>query len=500
MSLAVIRSRAQRGIDAPPVSVEVHLSAGLPGLSIVGLAETAVKESKERVRSAILNSHLDFPASRITISLAPADLPKEGGRFDLPIAIGILAASGQLGSVALDDYEFVGELALSGELRPIRGALPSALACNRANHRLLLPAANAAEASLSRHNQLFAATHLLEVCAHLHGHQPLEPVSATLPTDTAQHPDLADVIGQHRARRALEVAAAGGHNTLFLGPPGSGKTLLANRMPSILPPLSEERAVEVAAIHSVAGEPRQSFFLPPIRTPHHTASAVALVGGGGHPKPGEISLAHGGILFLDELPEFPRKVLEVLRQPLESGEIHISRVQQNVRYPARFQLIAAMNPCPCGLHGTHSCRCTPDQVQRYRGRVSGPLLDRIDIQVEVQAVAPQHLTRSAPGESSASVRERVSAARERQLRRQQCLNADLNHRLLDELCGLDDAGKALLTSAAERLGLTARGWHRVLKTARTIADLEQSEFVASSHLAEALSYRLDSRPAPMTAP
>lgn len=491
MSLAVVHTRAQRGIDAPPVSVEVHLSAGLPSLSIVGVAETAVKESKERVRSAILNSHLDFPASRITISLAPADLPKEGGRFDLPIAIGILAASGQLGTTQLDQHEFIGELSLSGELRGVRGALPSALASRQARRQLIVPTVNGAEASLSRHSHLFAAAHLLEVCAHLHGHHPLEPLGITLPSDDSQHPDLADVIGQHRARRALEVAAAGGHNILFLGPPGSGKTLLANRMPSILPPLSEEKAVEVAAIHSVAGESRRGFFLPPIRSPHHTASAVALVGGGTHPKPGEISLAHGGILFLDELPEFPRKVLEVMRQPLESGEIHISRVRQSMRYPARCQLIAAMNPCPCGLYGTPNCRCTPDQVQRYRGRISGPLLDRIDIQVEVQAVPPQHLTQALPGEPSAVVRERVCAARERQLERQQCLNAELNHRRLEEICRLDAAGQALLTSAAERLGLTARGWYRVMKTARTIADLERCDTVLSSHIAEALSYRLE---------
>lgn len=491
MSLAIVHTRAQRGIDAPAVTVEVHLSAGLPSLSIVGLAETAVKESKDRVRSAILNSHLDFPASRITISLAPADLPKEGGRFDLPIAIGILAASGQLGDIKLDDYEFIGELALSGELRSIKGALPSALASDRANHQLILPHSNAAEAGLSRHSRLLSARHLLEVCAHLHGHQPLEAVMPSFPEDDSHYPDLADVIGQHRARRALEVAAAGGHNLLFLGPPGSGKTLLANRLPSILPPLTEDRAVEVAAIHSVAGQPRKSFFTPPIRAPHHTASAVALVGGGTYPRPGEISLAHGGVLFLDELPEFPRRVLEVMRQPLESGEIHISRVQHQIRYPARFQLVAAMNPCPCGLHGTHTCRCTPDQINRYRGRISGPLLDRIDIQVDMPAVPHEELASAAPGEASEKVRHRVTAARTRQLQRQQCLNAELGNRTLESVCRLDDQGKSLLATAVERLGLTARSWHRIMKTARTIADLEAIEEVGTAHLAEALSYRLE---------
>ncbi len=491
MSLAIVRSRAQRGIEAPPVTVEVHLSAGLPSLSIVGLAETAVKESKDRVRSAILNSHLDFPASRITISLAPADLPKEGGRFDLPIAIGILAASGQIPLTALEGSEFVGELALSGELRPVTGALPSALACQPLKHRLILPRANGTEAALSGHTGLLPAGHLLEVCAHLHGRQPLTPATSEIPHDDESHPDLADVIGQHRARRALEIAAAGAHNLLFIGPPGSGKTLLASRLPSILPPLEREQAIEVAAIHSVAGLQRRGFHVPPIRAPHHTASAAALVGGGSHPRPGEISLAHHGVLFLDELPEFPRKVLDVMRQPLESGEIHISRVHSRICYPARFQLIAAMNPCPCGLSGSRNCRCTPDQVQRYRGRLSGPLLDRIDLQVEVPALPPQDLATASPGEPSDTVRARVRRARQRQQGRQGCLNTRLGNRELEAVCQLDARGKSLLSAAVDRLGLTARSWHRVMKTARTIADLEGTSTVHPEHLGEALGYRLE---------
>ncbi|HEY1774058.1 MAG TPA: YifB family Mg chelatase-like AAA ATPase [Gammaproteobacteria bacterium] len=494
--LAKVHSRAQAGVDAPSVTVEVHQSNGLPALNIVGLPEAAVRESKDRVRSALINSRFDFPARKLTVNLAPADLPKEGGRFDLPIALGILVASGQLDLEPLKDLEFLGELSLSGELRPVRGALPAALKACKAGRALLLPLDNVDEAALVSGVEILGARHLLDVCAHLTGRQRITPHVSSLNTLHPQYEDLADVRGQHQAKRAVEIAAAGGHSLLFVGPPGTGKSMLASRLPGILPPMTEDEALETAAVASISdsGFGAANWRKRPYRNPHHTASAVALVGGGSFPRPGEISLAHHGVLFLDELPEFDRKVLEVLREPLESGAIIVSRAARQAEFPAAFQLIAAMNPCPCGYLGDPSgrCRCTPDQVQRYRSKVSGPLLDRIDLHVEVPRVAREALRPDTPpdGESSSVVVQRVTTARERQLARSGKPNARLGTREINKHCKPDAAGQLLLERAMEQLGLSARAYHRVLKVARTIADIAGSDAVGSNHVAEAVGYRV----------
>lgn len=492
MSLAQVLSRAQQGIEAPLVSVEAHLANGLPAFTLVGLPEAAVKESRDRVRSALQTCGFEFPARRITLNLAPADLPKEGGRFDLAIALGLLAASGQLPGDCLSSFECLGELALSGQLRPVQGVLPAALATRAAQRTLIVPRGNAEEACLASGLKVLAVDHLLELVAHLQGQQRLDLYqSQGLASKVNDYPDLAEVQGQQAAKRALLVAASGAHNLLMVGPPGTGKTLLASRLPGLLPELSEHEALEVAAVHSlVSSQPLERWPARPFRQPHHSASAPALVGGGSRPQPGEISLAHHGVLFLDELPEFDRKVLEVLREPLENGQIVIARARERVQFPARFQLVAAMNPCPCGYLGDASgrCRCTPDQVQRYRGKLSGPLLDRIDLHIHVAREATR-LEPREQGPSSAEWAARVSAARALQLRRQGCANAHLR---LDELrrhCALTPVDQQWLESACERLKLSLRAAHRLLKVARTLADLEGLGQIERAHLAEALQYR-----------
>ncbi len=495
MSIAIVYARAKLGIDAPLVTVETHLSNGLPSLSIVGLPETAVKESRDRVRSAIINSQFKFPTRRITINLAPADLPKEGGRFDLAIALSILAASKQIPDNAIDKYEFLGELALTGMLRPVQGVLPAALCCANNKRTLIVPKENAEEAVLSQNSKVIAVSNLLEICAHLSGTTIVEPYQRQTSAPTYTHnSDLSDIKGQHQAKRALEIAAAGGHNLIMAGPPGTGKTMLADRMPSILPLLTEAYALEVAAIRSIANQQfnAHNWLIPPFRAPHHTASHVALVGGGSRPKPGEISLAHHGILFLDELPEFDRKVLEVLREPLEAGEIMISRASQQMLFPAKFQLLAAMNPCPCGYQGDsrNKCQCSPEQIRRYRQRISGPLLDRIDIHVEVATNTKELLdTTIKAGEKSATVRQRVIAARKVQQQRQGKLNSAIDTKEIEIYCRLQPSDHNLLLNAIDKLQLSARGYHRILKVARTIADLNQSDSLQTAHLMEAIGYR-----------
>ena len=492
MSLAVLSSRALVGLAAPEVSVEVHLANGLPAFTLVGLPDVEVREARDRVRAALQTSQFEFPQRRITVNLAPADLPKEGGCFDLPIALGILAASGQIPADALAHHEFSGELSLSGELRPVRGALALARQAAERGRTLILPAANAAEAALVQGVTILPAPSLLAVVAHLCRHTPLEPYAGPPLAPPPAYPDLADVKGQVQARRALEVAASGQHSLLFYGPPGTGKSMLAQRLPGLLPPLSDAEALETAAIHSVEGSFRPARWRQrPIRAPHHSASTAALVGGGSTPRPGEISLAHNGVLFLDELPEFDRRVLEALREPLESGHITISRAARRAEFPARFQLVAAMNPCPCGFHGHPDgrCRCTPEQIARYRGKLSGPLLDRIDLLLEVPMLPVADLQAAPAGEASAAVRERVARCRQLQLARQGKPNAGLAGAEIDAFCQPDAAGSKLLQSAIERLGLSARGYHRILKVARTIADMNAAPTVGAAHVAEAIQSR-----------
>ena len=490
MSLAVVRSRALVGIRAPAVTVEVHLGPGLPTFTIVGLPDAEVREAKDRVRAALNQARFEFPARRITVNLAPADLPKDSSRLDLPIALGILAASGQLPAGALEGHEFAGELSLTGELRPVRGALAMAFAAR--GRAFVLPEQNAGEAALSGDGNILPARSLLEVCSHLRGECLLSRYVGKIEKRVPTFPDMADVKGQCHAKRALEVAAAGGHSLLMIGPPGAGKSMLAARFPGLLPMLGEDEALEVAAIHSAAGR-----FTPaqwgerPYRTPHHTASAIALVGGGGNPRPGEISLAHHGVLFLDELPEYPRRVLETLREPLETGSVLIARAARHARFPARFQLLAAMNPCPCGYlgHPSGKCRCTPDAIARYRGRLSGPLADRIDLKIEVPALPLEEFGAAVRGESSEAIRARIERARGNQTERQGRSNAQLGVRETEEFCSPCAQGEALLRSAIAKLSLSARAYHRILRVARSIADLAFSRQVAAAHIAEAIQYR-----------
>ena len=493
MTIATVASRALAGIDAAEVTIEVHLGPGLPAFHIVGLPDAGVREARDRVRAALNHARFEFPARRITVNLAPAELPKDSSRFDLPIAIGILAASGQLQPESLRGQEFAGELSLTGELRSVRGALAMALAARAMGRAFVLPRENAPQASLAEGGRILPASTLLEVVAHLTGEAPLVEYTGGRQLVPRVYADFSDVKGQQQVKRALEVAAAGSHSVLMVGPPGTGKSMLAARFPGILPQMSEAEALEVAAVHSVStgGFEPSRWGERPFRSPHHSASGAALVGGGHQPRPGEISLAHHGVLFLDELPEFDRDVLEALREPLESGRVSIARAAGHAQFPARFQLLAAMNPCPCGYCGDRAgrCRCTPERIARYRGRISGPLADRIDIKLEVPAPREAELLAPISAESSSDIRGRVARARETQSVRQGKANALLGTREIDRHCATDREGDQLLRHALARLLLSARAYHRVLRVARSIADLAGAATIAAEHIAEAIQYR-----------
>lgn len=494
MNLATVLTRAATGVDTARVAVEVHLANGLPAFNLVGLPDAEVREARERVRAAILTAGLEFPPRRITVNLAPADLPKSGGRFDLPIAVGLLAASGQVPPSVLADHEFHGELGLDASVRPVRGVLAAALAARREGRRVVVPRANAHEA-LRVGAQTVAVASLAELVAWLRGEREPAPPAPMEEAASPVWPDLAEVKGQAGARRALEIAAAGGHSLLLYGPPGTGKSMLAQRLPGLLPPMTEEEAIETAAVWSSDGRfTPQHWRVRPFRAPHHSASPAAIVGGvggGGAVRPGEISLAHGGVLFLDELPEFERRVLEALREPLETGRVAVARVKERVEYPARFQLVAAMNPCPCGYLGDPSgrCRCTPEQIQRYRAKLSGPLLDRIDLHLSVGREPTALGAPRLDGPDTATAAAEVAAARDRQIRRQGCANAFLDLPGLHQHCALTAEDRQWLERACERLGLSLRAAHRILKVARTLADLEAADGIGRGHLAEALQYR-----------